>query len=83
MSKKQKRWRVSDIVGAALGGAEGAYVASTMRESSSLADGMRRLGLTLPMACGVDEFSWQRMTHKQRCDALVATARRLNVPMNG
>lgn len=74
-----KRWKVSDIVRRALGRSEARYVAVVMREGT-LAQGLGYLNVTLPRACGVEEAAWCRMTHEQRCDALVATAKRLNVP---
>lgn len=79
MAKRVKRWKVSDIVRAALGMSEARYVAFVMR-GGSLAEGLGYLNSTLPRACNVEEYHWQRMTHKRRCDALVATAKRLGVP---
>lgn len=88
---KAKRWKVSDIVAASLGeGAAASVVAeaswmrgSDVSDDSVLAELFERFPVTMSRTCGVNESAWWRMTHEQRCNALVATARRLNVPMNG
>lgn len=83
-----KRWKVSDIVGSALGDGWRASVASEAKmvarrcasNDGVVAELCRVFDLTMPKVCGLHSDEWLRMTHEERCDALVATARRLNVP---
>lgn len=86
-----KRWRVSDIVRAA--GESEAACSSIAYEgekwsrdygnSMALKTMLGTYNRTIPHACMVEPRAWDRMSFRERCDALVATARRLNVPMNG
>lgn len=83
MAAKKKRmvWRISDIVGAAEPG-NGSFV----REWCARFDGdvsriLDLLNVTLPRICGVRERRWVAMSTDERAAALVATAKRLRVPM--
>lgn len=83
-SKGIKRWRLSDIVRAALG----ANHVEAVHEYRAFCNGDLKsmvcmLNITLPKACGLDYRDWWAMTHEQRCDELVAVARRLKVPRRG
>lgn len=91
MAKRAKRWRVSDIVRAADFGVAGMMsniIAQEAKSRSTRGDSnddvlrelFRIFNMSIPETCGIDDRAWARMSHQQRCDALVATARRLNVP---
>lgn len=87
-----KRWRVSDIVRAAnfKNCFVHADIIATIGESMEGVDNTNRLhnlfnsfDVTIPTACKITHSRWLRMTHRQRCTALVKTAKRLNVPKRG
>lgn len=86
-----KRWRVSDIVRASKPGTASMMadiIAHEARTRSARGDSnddvvrglFRIFNMSLPEVCGIDHVAWAHMTHEKRCDALVATAKRLNVP---
>lgn len=88
MTKRAKRWKVSDIVAASVSKWSADRVTIEARwlrlcgkgDDAVLAELLEGFGVTMASACDTEECEWGRMTHEQRCDALVATAKRLNVP---
>lgn len=87
-TQKTKRWRVSDIVRAAQGAKAGSSVAAFfvydkvvgLPEEVSLRRVLRVHWRIMALTCGSSGVTWQLMTHEQRCNALVLTAKRLGVP---
>lgn len=86
-----KRWKITDIVRASLGEYRANWIrdelvhyhAKTLDNRAVIETIFHDFNVTIPMACGIEEYKWALMTYEERCDALVETARRLNVPMNG
>lgn len=86
-----KRWKITDIVHASLDACRANWIRDELVHYRAKTSDNRAIiemifndfNVTIPMACGKGEYEWMRMTYEERCDALVETARRLNVPMNG
>lgn len=95
-TKKRQRftkWRISDVLAAGLKaraiGDRAATIGSAMKEwlAEDTRSALQQSNITVPLAVGfVDETgharseTWLTLTHEQRCDLIVAEARRLNVP---
>lgn len=96
-TKKRQRftkWRISDVVAAGRrarrigGGDYGVAHARRTLGANAMEEALRILDITIPLAIGfvnsegrVRACEWEDLTHEQRCDLIVAEARRLNVPM--
>lgn len=78
---KFTKWKVSDILIVACEHPIIIRVIQRALAEEDLADVLRCYDVTFSRVCGIDEDVWADMSHEQRCGALVARARKLNVPM--